>query len=105
MNPILIVLLVALALILATNRRQVGNAKTMGEMWEPVRENGWVRSTLLTVGGLLVFALLFIASVGLVVLTVTTKTIQVLAFVASAVQTHLKDVLNPPMPIVRAEAA
>jgi hypothetical protein len=98
-------LLVALALILATNRRQVGNAKTLSELWEPARANGWGRGTALTVAGLFVFALLFVGSVGLVALTVAAKTAQGVSFIASVVQEHLTDLLNPPLPIVRAEAA
>lgn len=105
MSPLLMFLLVSLALVLATNRRQIGNAKTLSQMWEPARANGWGRGTLLAIGGLLKFALLFAASVGLVVLTVAAKTIQGLGFVAGIVQAHLQDMLNPPMPIVRAEAA
>lgn len=105
MNPPLIALLVALALLLATNRRQVGNACTLSEMWAPARANGWGRGTLLAVGGIVLFAIKFLGSVALVVLTVTTKTIQGISFVISAIQAHLKDLLNPPIPIVRVEAA
>lgn len=105
MSPLLMCLLVALALILATNRRQVGNAKTLSEMWEPARANGWGRGTAWTVAGVIVFALLLAGSLGLVALTVAAKTMQAVSFVASVMQKHLTDVLNPPMPIVRAEAA
>lgn len=105
MNPLLMFLLIVLALILATNRRQLGNAKSLTEMWEPARVNGWGRGTLLAVAGLFLFAFKFVGSVGLVVLTVVTKTVQAVSFVASVVQEHLRDLLNPPMPVVRAEAA
>ncbi|GAA2860385.1 hypothetical protein GCM10020220_056960 [Nonomuraea rubra] len=98
-------LLVMLALILATNRRQVGNAKTLSELWEPARANGWGRGTALTVVGVVVFAFKFTGSVALVVLTVTAKAIEVLGFIASVVREHLTDLLNPPLPIGRVEAA
>lgn len=105
MNPLLMLLLIVLALILATNRRQVGNAKTLGEMWEPARANGWGRGTACAIAGLVVFALLFLGGITLPVITVATKVLQGAAFVASVVREHLTDLLNPPIPIARVEAA
>lgn len=105
MSPLLMFLLVVLALILATNRRQVGVARSWTEIWAPARANGWKRCTGLAVVGLLVFACKFLGSLALVVITPATKALQGVAFVASVVQAHLKDLLNPSIPIVRAEAA
>ncbi|NUP18403.1 MAG: hypothetical protein HOZ81_20425 [Streptomyces sp.] len=105
MNSLLMLALIALALLLATNRRQLGNARTLPEMWESARGNGWTRGTALTVAGLLVFAVLLVASLSLVTLTVATKTVQGLGFLAGIVHEHLRDLLNPPRPITRVEAA
>ncbi|MGW4412620.1 hypothetical protein ACWEJ6_52130 [Nonomuraea sp. NPDC004702] len=105
MNTFLMLALIALALLLATSRRELGNARSLSEMWEPARANGWRRGTGCAIAGLVVFLLLVIASVGLVALTLATKVVQGVAFLASIVVEHLKDLLNPPVPIVRAEAA
>jgi hypothetical protein len=51
------------------------------------------------------FVLKLLGSFALVVLTLITKTVQGIAFVAGAVQEHLKDLLNPPAVIARVEAA
>ncbi|MER6577324.1 hypothetical protein [Nonomuraea sp. NPDC001023] len=105
MNSFLMLALVALGVLLATNRRELGNARTLSEMWEPARANGWGRGTALTVAGLFVFALLLAASLGLVALAVATKTVQGVGFVAGIVHEHLRDLLNPPLPIGRVETA
>lgn len=105
MNTVLMLALIALALTLATNRRQLGTARSLPEMWKSARGNGWTRGVALTVAGLIVFALLLVASLGLVALTVTTKTVQGIGFLAGIVHEHLRDLLNPPHPIARMEAA
>lgn len=101
MNPLLMFLLIVLALILATNRRQVDTARTVREMWAPARANGWGRGSLLALGGLLKFALLFLGGLGLITVSVAEKGGQVVWFVFGVIVLHLKDLLNPPVPVGR----